>query len=307
VIKMNRLENITRSEKLKGKRVIVTGCGYKPISQRFYDIFDNNPSHDTIIINGNEMKMNIGTAISGVLAMNGADVHMVSKSEEKLNNIQKGLDKIVGRTDLIHYSSVNLLDQEEVRKFVENLPKDKPLNWVQSVGLGAGSYVLENDNPYLPVENIPEGLIDSELEIVKATDFMLKALLPLFRNQQESKIVIISSMSAIRGYERGAIHCAAKGALDRYANAVMIEKFKEHIYVSTIRPGGIDTGMYDHPSVQESVKVISDGYGCPWRTEGIRLAPPTSVGEAVNMILTSSLHVPSLNLVAKGQWPHEGS
>ncbi|GAH56985.1 unnamed protein product, partial [marine sediment metagenome] len=48
-------------------------------------------------------------------------------------------------------------------------------------------------------------------------------------------------------------------------------------------------------------------YNCPYREKGMRLAPPTSVGEAVNLVFTTSAHIPSLNLVAKGQFPHEGS
>lgn len=43
-----------------------------------------------------------------------------------------------------------------------------------------------------------------------------------------------------------------------------------------------------------------------WRDQ-ITLAPPTTVGEAINFVFTTPAHIPSLNLVAKGQFPHEGS
>lgn len=273
----------------------------------FYDIIDGKPSHDQIYIDGKEMKMNIGTAVSKVLAESGAIVHMVGHSEEKLYNIKKSLSEIIDTT-LLEYSAVDLMSENQVKSFVYQLPKDKQLYWVQSVGLGAGSYKLKDDNPYLSIEEIPVDLIEEESRtVLRATHLMMKELLPTFRKQKETKIAIISSMSAIRGYSLGATHCAAKGAIDRYANACMLGLYKDHIYVTSVRPGGIDTGMYDNEAVQESCKDIADEYNCDWRKNGIRLAPPTSIGEAINYVFTSSAHIPSINLVAKGQLPHEGS
>jgi len=305
---MNRLEQIAkyRTNLLEGKRVVITGCGYKPVNHRFYDITTNEESHDSIFTDGAEMKMNIGTAVAGVLALNGATVHMVSFSEDKLRNIKKSLDGLVSRNDLIEYSAVNLLESNSVQRFVRGLPTDRTLYWVQSLGLGAGSYKVKDDNPYLSVAEIPSDLIEAELGIVKATDRMFKEFIPIFKQQRESRVAIVSSMSAIRSYSYGAAHCAAKGAIDRYANSLMLGGYKENVFITTIRPGAIDTGMYDNPIVQNAVKVISDEYEGIWR-EHITLAPPTSVGEAIKFVLTTPAHIPSINLVAKGQFPNEGS
>ena len=87
----------------------------------------------------------------------------------------------------------------------------------------------------------------------------------------------------------------------------MLGLYKDNIFVTAVRPGAVDTGMYDGSAVQEAAKDITDEYQCDYRNNGIRLAPPTSVGEAVNYILTTDAHIPSLNLVARGQMPHEGS
>ena len=170
-----------------------------------------------------------------------------------------------------------------------------------------GSYKLKDDNPYLPLEEIDLGLLEAETStVIKATHLMMKKLLPIFRKQGESRIAIITSMSAIRGYSLGGTHCAAKGAIDRYANAAMLGLYKNNIFITAIRPGGVDTGMYDNPKVQDAIKVISGEYKGIWDKQ-ITLAPPTAVGEAVNYVFTTPAHIPSLNLVAKGQFPHEGS
>lgn len=308
MIKVDRLSQIIKTQILAGTRVIVTGCGYKLAKHTFHDITTHEPSHDSIIVDGEEMKLNIGSATAGVLALNGATVHMVSTSQDKLRNIGNALVDIVEDVNKVEYSALDLLDINEVSQFIKDFPTDKPIYWVQCVGLGAGSYKLKDDNPYLPLEEIPLDLIEKESQtVLRATHLMMKELLPILRKQEETRVALITSMSAIRGYSFGGTHCAAKGAIDRYANASMLYLYKDNIFVTTIRPGGIDTGMYDNKAVQSAIKVISDEYQGDWRNNGIRLAPPISVGSAVNFVFTTQAHIPSLNLVAKGQFPHEGS
>lgn len=200
------------------------------------------------------------------------------------------------------------MDENEVAAFVSRLPKTNPIYWVQSVGLGAGSYSLIDDNPYLPLENIDYDLIPAEMStVMKATHLMMKSLLPTFRKQEETRIAIVTSMSAIRGYSLGGAHATAKGAIDRYTNSSMLALYKDNIFVTTIRPGGVDTGMYDNPQVQKAIKTISDEYGGIWKEKKITLIPPTSVGDAINMVFTTPSHIASINMVAKGQFPNEGS
>lgn len=303
---MKRLENIVKSNKLEGKRIIVTGCGYKPLKETFYDINTNQPSHDSISVDSHEMKLNIGAATSIVLALNGATVHMVSRTEEKLQNLKESFSRLVNPSQ-IEYSSVNLLDQDALKEFVDFIPKDKTLYWGQSIGLGAGAYKIKDDNPYLHIDEIPVELLEKEsLVVLKGTHLLMQQLLPFFRKQKETKIAIISSMSAIRGYSRGGTHCAAKGAISRYANSAMLDLWRDNIYITDIRPGLIDTGMYDGLAVQEAVCEISKGYGGLYHKH-FAAAPPSSVGEAINYVFTTPAHIPSLNLVAKGQFPNEGS
>ena len=303
---LERLSSIPKTNLLKGKRIIITGCGYKPLSKVFTDVVTKEPSHDSIEINGKEIKLNIGSAIAGVLAKNGAIVHMVSTSLEKLKNIKDNFSKII-EPDLIEYSNLDLLNENDVKNFVERLPKDKTIYWVQSVGLGAGSYKLKDDNPYLPLEKIDLGLIEAEtVTIIRATHIMMKALLPIFKKQKETRIAIITSMSAIRGYSFGGTHTKAKGAIDRYANSSMLALYKDNIFVTTIRPGGVDTGMYDNPKVQEAINIVSDEYNGQYRKYQTYM-PPTSVGEVIKDIFTIPAHIVSVNIVAKGQFPNEGS
>ena len=313
---MNRLEKITQSNNLEGKRIVITGCGYKQLQHIFYDIVTKEPCHDIIKVDNQEMKLNIGSATAGVLALNGATIHMVSKTEDKLEHLKEYFVSELGIPEKnIEYSAIDMLNENSIGLFVKNISKDKPIYWLQSIGLGAGAYKVKDDNPYLHIEDIPPELLEKESTMVlKGTHILMQKLLPIFREQNkkfntDTKIGIISSMSAIRGYNLGGTHCAAKAAISRYANSAMLDLWKEKIYITDIRPGAVDTGGYDNKVVQEAILDIVGDYGGReyWEKNGISLAPPTSVGEAINYIFTTPAHITSLNLVAKGQIPNEGS
>jgi len=311
---MYRITNSPRTSLLEGKRIIVTGCWYKPINHTFLDPVDKTPTHDKIIIPSSfpymeKMKMNIGTAIAAVLAWNGADVLMLSHNEDKLKDIKFDLLKQLSPSLHIEYAWVNLLDEKSVKSFVSNLPTDKPIYRVQSIWLWAGNYQLKNDNPYLPLEEMDVGLMEAEVTtVIRGSQIMMRELSPILKKQQESKIVFISSMSAIRGYALWSSHCMAKGALDRYANAVMLDLYKDNIRVSTVRPWAVDTGMYDSRETRDAVKNISKEHDGLWKTDDeIALMPPSAVGQVVNTILTSPAHIAVVNMVSKTQFPHQWS
>ena len=312
---MEWIKNIEKGNSLSGKRIVITGCGFKEHKCKFTDITTGEDSSNYIYAFNNnikktqKLKLNIGSAIAFSLAAKGAIVHLVSTSEDKLKIIKERIVHELGiDEDMVEYSTLDLLHEKEVKNFVKSLKKDKTIHWVQSVGLGAGSYKLKDDNPYLPIEEIPLELLEKESTILlRATHLMMNEFLPIFEKQNETKIVIVSSMSAIRGYSFGATHCAAKGALDRYANAAMLALYGRNIFLSTIRPGAIDTGMYDSKVVQSAILNAAEEYNCSWRKNGIRFAPPISVGNAVKFIFETNAQIPSLNLVSKGQFPNEGS
>lgn len=307
---VDRLKSIPTTNLLADKRIIVTGCSFRPVKHVFRDHATSEETHDSIFFNNKEMKINIGTAVAFVLAANGATVHLIGRTEEKLRIIKDCIINITkAPKNKVEYSKVDLLNKRSVKAFVKHLPKDKPLYWIQSIGLGAGDYKLANNNPYLHIEDIPVELLEVESKIVlKGTHILMQNLLPIFRKQnirfhQETRIAIVSSMSAIRGYNRGGTHTAAKGAISRYANSAAIDLWKEKIYITDVRPGDIDTGLYDNKVVRNAILDIVKEYG----QRKISLAPPISIGYIINSVFTIPAQITSVNLVAKGQHPHEGS
>ncbi len=240
-------------------RVIIAGCGSKPIGYIYK--YNNKPSHDSIFIDEAEHKMNIGTAIAYYFVKKGVEVIMVSRTAEHLTKIKQGLIKLGCQKENISYVATDLTTNQGVSYLIKKLPKGYNFYWVQSIGVGSGTYKIPNDNIYLPFEQIEPELIATEMGIVTATHRLMLKMVPIFRKQikrrQKAKIAIITSMSGERGYHFGATHVAAKHALVGYIEGIKRELKDEGIKIFDIRPGAIDTGMYDNPHVRKAVNEVS--------------------------------------------------
>ena len=244
---------------MKSPTVIITGCGYRPVGHVYR--YKGSPSHDVISIDGKPHKMNIGTASAYVLAKKGVGVILVSRTKDRLKKIKEGLVELGCKENLIGHIAANVMTDRGVDSLIKQLPKNKTYYWLQSVGLGGGAYKVPHDNIYLPFEEISPEIIKAEMEVTVATHRMMLKLVPIFRkqikNHQRAKIAIITSMSGERGYHFGATHVAAKHALVGYIKGIEKELADESIETYDIRPGAIDTGMYDKPHVHNAIKELS--------------------------------------------------
>lgn len=245
--------------KSKKLQVIVTGCGFKPISHVYK--YNNKPTHNVILIDGVEHKMNIGTAVAYYLAKRNVKVVMVSRTAEKLEKIKQGLINLGCDKNNILYIASDITTDKDVDSLIAQLPPESNFYWVQSIGMGGGAYKIPNDNIYLPFEQISPELIAEEMNIVVATHRLMLKIVKIFRkqikNKQKAKICLITSMSGERGYHYGATHVAAKHALVGYIKGIERELEDEGINIFDVRPGGVDTGMYDNKYVQKAVNEIS--------------------------------------------------
>lgn len=268
--------------------VIITGCGYKPIKHIYR--YKGRPSHNSIPIKGKDYKMNIGTATAFYLVKKGVKVIMISRTEEKLKQIKKGLVRLGCNDKLINYIATDVMTDKGINYLIKKLPKNKIFYWVQSVGIGGGSYKIPNDNIYLPFEKISPEIIKAELEISIATHRMMLKMIKIFRkqikNKQKAKICVITSMSGERGYHFGTTHVAAKHALVGWIKGIKRELEDEGIEIYDIRPGAIDTGMYDNPYVSNAIRELSKrGDNYKGNNNEPLYEPPLSVAKKVYLAL----------------------
>ncbi len=285
---------------MKNKLVIITGVGYKTTLKKDVPITSN-------IFSNKNIKVNIGTAIAKELVKDGCDILLVAKSKDKLNAIKQSLNKF-SKVSLIQVFPVDLLDFNKTSKIISKIKNYREVNLVHSIGLSAGSYKVKNDNPYLHVEKIPTDLPVKEFEVVvKSLLLLVKVLLPKFKKQEESHIVVISSMSGIRAFPLGFSHSAAKAGLHFATRSLSLELNKYNIFVSEIQPGIVNTGMYDTKLVQSAVKEIGEAFGYNYELGKIPQMPPESIGEAVLLCLKNKSHILTISMVSKGQWPNLGA
>ncbi len=292
---------------LQGKRVLITGVGLRKAEETFYG-FNGAATHLPIPgTNGVMCKGNIGAACAFACAQQGAIVHMVARSEGSLKAVQRWLQNHTNQK--VEYTAADVNDPAWQQHLVQSIPDDLTLYWIQSVGMGAGTVTLPDDNPYVPIEEITPELFQAEHSVTWSTIALMQLLLPRFRAKGGARICIITSMSAIRSFSSGSVHMSAKAALSRWTNAAMLELNQERIRITDVRPGGVDTGFYDSPAVQETVIKVCKSYGYDWskKAGGLKLICPLEIGTTVAHILGLNCHVPSINIVGHGQMPHEGS
>ena len=278
------------------KTVIISGCGFRAASIK--ELSEN-------IFSNKDVKINIGTATAYTLAASGYDYLLISRTQTKLDLIKKSLIELFPNVS-ITVCALDLLSIADVSQLVSSLDLKKEYVYVHCAGLSSGSYSLKNDNPYLLVEETPIELPTIEFEsVVKSLLVIIKGLLPIFRKQNESRIIVVSSMSSVRSVPYGFSHTSAKAGLHNATRSLSLELNKENIFVSEVMPGAVDTGMYDNEVVQKRVFEMGKMFGYDYKR--VPMMPPSAVADVIKMCLESESHILTVNMVGQGQWPNLSS
>lgn len=281
----------------QNNKIIITGTGYRLL---------DGYTHGENIFLSEQVKVNIGTATAKYLAEKGFDLILLSRTEEKLKKIQCNIQELFPERDVAYYP-IDILKEQDVSKFFQDLPKKNIYSYIHSAGLSTGNYSIEDDNPYLPIEKLPIELPTMEFSVVvQSLLLMVKGLLPFFKNQQLSKVIVINSMSGIRSYPLGYSHSSAKGGLHNAVRALSLELSKRNIFFSEIMPGIVDTGLYDTDAVIKAVKKIGKEFGHNYINDIPKMSP-YCVAEVVHTCLTNSANILSVNMVPQGQWTHQSA
>lgn len=249
----------------------------------------------------------MGAAAALRAATAGYSVILAARSLDKLSRVRDSILAYIPEA-CVDIQSLDILNREAVVAFVESIQSDRELDLVQCAGLSAGSYYLQDDNPYLLIGDVPPDLPTVEFDvIVRGLLNMTQALLPTWKRQSETRLVVVNSMSGIRPYPRGYAHASAKAGLHHAVRTLALELAKERVFVSEVNPGAVNTGFYDPEAVKNAVTEVGLEFGYDYRTSGIPQIPPSAVAEAVYLCLTAAAHILSINAVAKGQFPHHGA
>jgi len=276
------------------KTIIISGVGFK---------LKNKLSKNENIFKSEKAFLNIGCATAKILAKNGNNLILLSRTESKLQLIKNSLQELYTNIK-VDYQVIDLINKDSVKYFFSSLNKSIEYNYVHSAGLSAGGYKIKDNNPYLEIDNIPIELPIKEFEVViKSLLLMIKGFIPIFKKQKSSRVVVVNSLSGIRAYPLGFSHSAAKGGLHNAIRSLSLELAKKNIFFSEINPGIVDTGAYENDSVIESVKKIGKEFG--YKYDEIPKISPIAVAETIELCLRSEANIMTINLLPEGQWKHQ--
>lgn len=115
-------------------------------------------------------------------------------------------------------------------------------------------------NPYfIRAENVTPSIWDEVLDVnLRGIFFSVTAAGRIMLEQGGGSIVMVSSVTALKGMARALPYAAGKGALDAIARSLAVEWADRHVRVNTVAPGFIATdlteGIRSHGGLRSTIE-----------------------------------------------------
>jgi NAD(P)-dependent dehydrogenase (short-subunit alcohol dehydrogenase family) len=180
----------------------------------------------------------IGQTTAVVLAARGWHVFATMRNLDKRSLLEQALTK-AGVQNELEIERLDVTDAASIRAAVASILA-RTGNRLHAVVHNAGVAAAG------ALEDVPE----SELRRVMETNFfgvleLTRTLLPTFRAQGKGRVVIISSEAAFFGQPTNSIYCAAKWAVEGWAEAIAYELEPFGIEIVLIEPGPYRTEIWE--------------------------------------------------------------
>jgi NAD(P)-dependent dehydrogenase (short-subunit alcohol dehydrogenase family) len=175
----------------------------------------------------------IGKGIALLFAKEGAQVVVSGRRKEPLEETVLEIETAGGKALAI---STDVSQMTQVQQLVEQT--------VQT--FGAVDILVNNAGVYIAHDTLE--MTDEEWNMVMSVDLKgvwhaAQAVIPQMLKQGKGKIINISSIAGLIGFEQSAAYCAAKGAVVNLTREMALDYAPKKIYVNGIAPGLIDTDM----------------------------------------------------------------
>jgi NAD(P)-dependent dehydrogenase (short-subunit alcohol dehydrogenase family) len=230
----------------------------------------------------------IGRGIALLFAKEGARVVLAGRRIEPLQKTVEEIQKLGGQALAV---SADVAIMQEVATLM-----DKAVGEYGSIDI-----LVNNAGVYLPHDAL--SLTDEEWDSVMSVDLKgvwhcSKAALPHMLKKGRGKIINVSSIAGLIGFEQSAAYCAAKGAVINLTREMALDYAPKHIYVNGIAPGVIESDMTkpmltDEKSRQSFIEKTPVG----------RVGSPADIGHcAVYLASEESDFVVGQTIVVDGGW-----
>ena len=174
----------------------------------------------------------IGQATALKAAEAGFDIIITGRRAERLAKLAEEIRAKGVEVLPLHF---DVRQQQEVQNAIDGLSgKWRNIDvLVNNAGLAVG------------VSPIQEGILDDWERMidtnVKGLLYMTRAVAPLMIARNGGHIVNLASIAGKEVYPGGNVYCATKHAVDALSKAMRIDMLKDHIKVTNIAPGMVET------------------------------------------------------------------
>ena len=177
----------------------------------------------------------IGEAAAEQFAKRGANLVLVARRKEKLEQVAQKLSKYSTKT-LIQVCDVS--DKQQVKEMSEKVIET--FSRIDILVNNAG-FVIYGKVEELSIEDIESQMKTNYFGTINCTKYFL----PHFLKQNSGHMVNVASVGGSFGVPGIASYCATKFAMVGFTQQLAIELAKENIRVNCIAPGSHSTDMMD--------------------------------------------------------------
>lgn len=180
----------------------------------------------------------IGAAAALEFAKKGASLALVSRTKEKLDQIEKSLSQfdiktLICECDVSNKAQVKKLATQVLDKF--------------------GKIDILVNNAGFAIYGTVSNLSIEEIEAQMATNYFgmvycIKSFLPQMQKQNSGHIVNVASVAASFGLPGIVSYCASKFAMLGFSEGLKHELKNTKIGVTVVSPIMVKTNFFDHPS-----------------------------------------------------------
>lgn len=175
----------------------------------------------------------IGEATARLLAGHGYDLILTGRRNNRLTELSQELkDSFSIECQTLAF---DIRDREITKQALQSLPVDwkKVDVLVNNAGLAAGLDPIQSGNP-----DDWERMIDTN---VKGLLYVTRTVAPWMIERQAGHIVNVGSIAGKEVYANGNVYCATKHAVDALSRAMRLDLLRDHIKVTNIAPGLVET------------------------------------------------------------------
>jgi len=224
----------------------------------------------------------IGEAAAEQFAKKGANLVLVARRKEKLEQVEKKLSKYSIKI-LIQVCDVS--DKEQVKQMSEKVIET--FSKIDVLVNNAG-FVIYGKVKELSIEDIESQMKTNYFGTIYCT----KLFLPYLLKQNAGHIVNVASVGGSFGVPGIASYCATKYAMLGFSEGLHHELHDTNVGVTVVSPIMVRTSLFDHPSFKNFTKFAT----------GISLSSETVANAVVKAANSSRLEIVVPSVVRIGIW-----